>query len=82
MPLQKYSLEFSLSEMISNIVKQLALLLKNLILKSLCENIILFIIKNIDFRINISSSSLQRVEEIVLESRRLLKFGKQLLCHP
>ncbi len=68
MPLQKYSLEFSLSEMIGNIVEQLALLLKNLVLKPLSENIVFFIIKNIDFRINIPSSSLQRVEEIVLES--------------
>lgn len=82
MPLQKYSLEFSLSEMIGNIVEQLALLLKNLVLKPLSENIVFFIIKNIDFRINIPSSSLQRVEEIVLESWRLLKFGKQLLGHP
>jgi hypothetical protein len=53
-----------------------------LVLKPLSENIVFFIIKNIDFRINIPSSSLQRVEEIVLESWRLLKFGKQLLGHP
>lgn len=68
----------SLSVVVSNIVKELAFLLQDLVLESAGQYVVLCIIENVNFRL---STSLELIEEVIFGAW-LLELVQKLLCHP
>ena len=68
----------SLSIVVSNIVKELAFLLEDLVLEPAGQNIVLSIIEYVNFRL---STALELIEEVIFGAR-LLELIQKFLCHP
>lgn len=67
----------SLSVVVSNIVKEFAFLLKDLVLESAGQKVVLCIIENINFCL---STALELIKEVIF-SAWLLELIQKLLCH-